>query len=322
MDVEEHEPILRRMRLGALEPGLRREVVDVAIELGHESAITSDTKLHFLLKIYLSEKAREKGREESLRKAEDLIMRLSSLHYEAHRQEMERRKSQRKSAPVRWSGSEIPISGRTKELLESIGITDEKAMAGIVEVIGDEKVAERVGLVHISDLGADLTKKLFSAKPEMMLTARDDDFIMAIETLETKRSMIDSALPAAPPVEPLYHRIPEVMFEDYHDLATLLDLKPPEQQPEPAVLEEEKKQKLRVSPITPDDFIKVLRGFGFAMKSGGPHRVLTNDEGMVAVVQSGHGSNKEFGPGLVRMKVRDIGLSIEDFEKKRKELGL
>ncbi len=323
MDPGDCGPALRRMRFGTIEPGLQDQVKEVALELGHEGAISSRTSLHFLLRLYNEEKAREKGRKEALRKAEDLILRLSSLHYEAHEREMERKRREGGRQPPPWKeASEMPISKKALDLFASIGITDEKAMAHVLDFLGERKLEERVETILSSSLPEIAVKGLFGRKPELLLIADDRGFTMEIEAMEAKKTMIDNRYAELGMAEPIYMSYPEILAESYHEVARIMDLKPVEERAEPAPAEEERRQKFRISPIHPDDFIKVLRGLGFEQKGGGSHRVLSHKDGRVSVVQSAHGPSKQFGAGLIRMKLRESGIPLEAFQKKREEMGL
>ncbi len=320
--MEEFGTALRKIRFGAIDPELRDEVREVAAQLGYESAIRAESDLHFLLKLYEAEKAKEKGRKDALKKAEELILRLSSLHHEAYVKEMERKRSQKKEKPFRWGDAAgMPISKKALDLFASIGITNERTMAHVLDFLGERKLEDRVDLILSSALPESVVKGLFGHRPELLLKAEDSDFIAEIETMEAKKGIVDNRYAQLGMAEPVYIVYPEILAESYHEVARIMQLEPAERA-EPAPADEEKKRKLRVNPIHPDDFIKVLRGLGFELKSSGPHRVLSHPDGRVCVVQSAHGSNRQFGAGLIRMKLRDSDIPVEDFENKRKEIGL
>lgn len=317
---EAYEGILRRITFRSLEPRLRDEAEQAAHGLGYESSISGETSLHLLLELYRAEKAKEKGRKEALEKAGDLIMRISSLHYEAHEREMRRKRES--GRPHAWGEPvEMPISKKAKEIFQSLGITDERVMAHIIDFLGEKKLEERAELISASHLDDRTVKAVFGGKPELLLDPDDAGFIAAVEGIEAKKSIIDNRYAELGMIEPVYLKYPEILTESYHEVARIMELRP-ENRPEPAPLEEERRQKVKVAPIRPDDFIKVLRGLGFELKSSGPHRVLAHEDGRVSVVQSGHGSNKEFGAGLIRMKLRESGIAVEEFERKRREMGL
>ncbi len=322
MNLDSEGPLLKKMKINKIETDLHKEILEFVEEFGQERTVRSSSSLHFLYKIYQAEKIKEKRSKKRLKKAEELIMKLTSLHYEAQQREMERKKRENRESPFKWTGSAIPVSKRMKELFESIGITDEKAMEQIVELLGEKKVGERIDLVHASNLGEGLVKKLFRMKPEMLLAVKDDEFISMVETLERKKELIDiwGSARELIPSDTAYIRIPEILFEEYHEISRILELKPIERE-EPTEVEE-KRQKVRVTPIHPDDFVKVLRRMGFEMKGTNPHRVFAHPDGRTALVQYAHKGLDMFGPGLIRMKLKDIGMPIEEFERVRKELGL
>ncbi len=323
MRIDDCGPALKRIRFGMIEPDLRERVLEVALSLGHEGTVSAETDLQFLLRLYMAESAKEKGRKRALKKASDLIMRLSSLHYEAHEREMERKRRERKDRPFPAAApAEMPISKKAMDLFASIGITDQRAMAHVLDFLGEKKLEGRVELVLSSALPSSAAKGVFGAKPELLLKVDDREFAMELEAMEAKREIIDHRYADVGMGEPIYLRYPEILAESYHEVARIMDLKPVEEKAEPAPAEEEKRQKFRVNPIHPNDFIKVLRGLGFELKSSGPHRVLAHEDGRVSVVQSAHGANREFGPGLIRMKLRESGITVEEFQRKREELGV
>jgi predicted RNA binding protein YcfA (HicA-like mRNA interferase family) len=311
----------RGITVGSLEPALRKEVMDVASELGREGAVTEKTSLHFLLRLYQAEKAKEKGREEALRKAECLIPRISALIHEAHAKEMERKRAEGGKKPFHWGEpAEMPLSSRAISLLESVGITDRRTMAHIVDLLGEGILEERVELIHSSHLGQTASKALFGHKPDLLVEGDEGGFARSLEDMEAKKQMVDNRYSELGMDGPVYINYPEILVDSFHEVARIMEIRPSQGEPAPA--EDGKRRKLRVSPIGPDEFIKVLRAMGFEIKSNGPHRVLSHEDGRVSVVQSAHGPNKEFGAGLIRMKLRESGITVEDFQKKRTELGV
>ncbi|MEW6722819.1 MAG: type II toxin-antitoxin system HicA family toxin [Candidatus Micrarchaeota archaeon] len=300
---------------------LAAEVAQLAGLLGYEGAASGRNALHLLYRFYQEEKAREESGAERLKKAEEMILRLSSLHYEEQRKEMERKRAGG-TARFKWRGSGgIPAGKKAKELLASIGITDEHAASFIAETIGEAKIEERVELVGASMLGGELVKKVFALKPELMLAPTDGAFLESIDAIERKKGIIDiwSDGREIAPADAIYNHLPDILFEDYHEISRLLELKPPESHPS-TEKEDDLKLKLSGRKISPDDFVKVLKRLGFqAAREDQPHRVYKHPDGRVAVVQK-YGAGEEFGPGLIKMKLRDFSIDPSEFERARQEL--
>jgi predicted RNA binding protein YcfA (HicA-like mRNA interferase family) len=322
MDLGQNAGILKKIKFGSLEPALQGEIIELADSIGYETTITAESDLGFLLRIYNAERAKEKRSAAMLKKAEELIMRLSSLHFQAHAHEMERKRKEKKTAAVQWKGGEITVSARAKELLESVGISDERVMERIVEFLGEKGVEGRVEAIHATNLGDGLVKKLFAHHPELLLKGNEREFISQMEMMEVKKEIVDNRYREIGQTEQIYIRYPEILLEDFHEISRIMSIEPPPEARMPAALAEQKKGKTIVARMDPDDFIKVLRRMGFELKTNGPHRVLSHPDGKMAVVQSGHGRASEFGPGLIRMKLREIGIRVEEFERVRKEVGV
>src|SRR4030095_9640423 len=278
------DPLLHKFKVGQLQPKIQQEVFELTASLGHESTITSESCVDSLFRLFQSEEAKKDRKK--LKKAEQLILAISAaLNWEVQQREMDRKKSG--TMPKVWTGTGISVSKRTKELCESVGIYDEKAMEDIVGTIGDAKVEHRVEIVLSSVLGEFLEKRLIGERPQIMLAHDDEQFSLAIETLEIKKHLVDDWCKSKglEPDHATYNYIPEMLFEDYKEIGRLLELKPPETEP---LSESESRRKLVVNRIHPDDFIKVLKKLGFELKSSGPHRVLSHQDGRVSVVQSAH----------------------------------
>jgi hypothetical protein len=75
--------ILKRIKISELDPTLKQEVTELVQLMGHESAIRSSDSLDLMYTLYRAEKAKERKNRKVLKQAEDMIMRLSSLHYES-----------------------------------------------------------------------------------------------------------------------------------------------------------------------------------------------------------------------------------------------
>jgi hypothetical protein len=322
MDFEPDIRILKKIRIGQLEPGLAREIVELAQSMGHETTITSKTRLDFLLRIYQAEKVREKRSKGALRKAEDLIMRLSSLHFEVMHKERSRRKEERKKGIANVpSEVEVPVSKKLTELFSSIGIEDEKTIQKAVALFGEKECIERIELLGMCFLGEEIVKKVFGEHPETFLIASRGDFSSEIEAMESKKSFLDIARDAKGlPAWADYEHTPGILLDSYEDIVRLLKLQLPEEPPQSTKKEE---VKYRGKPMDPDDFIRVVSGLGFSPIRETKHGTLMkNAAGGIMCVQKGHRKQEELNPSTIKKKLTEAGVDLDDFERKRRELSL
>ncbi len=101
MEIGEAGPLLKKLKVGMLEPELQLEVARIAAELGFEETVTSSSSLHFLYRLYRAEEAKERRSRKALKKAEDLILRLSSLHHAVVQDRLERSGRERSTRSFR-----------------------------------------------------------------------------------------------------------------------------------------------------------------------------------------------------------------------------
>jgi len=325
MEMGDKENDLRKLKLEQLEPALRREILEFAATMGYEATITSSSSMHFVFELYQAERAKEKKSRESLEKAEDLILRLSSLHHDIIKREDERRRDERKkklppSLPSR--GGPLPVSKKTRDLLGSIGIEDEGVIEQAVGLFGDAKVEERVELAKASNLGEELLKKVFGAHPETILIPKEDDFASELDSMEIKRAIIDDwaeAREILPPPWADYERTPGILLDTYHDISRLLALEVPEEVEEPA----ESGIRYMGKPMDPDDFLKVALAMGFEIAREAKHgTLLKNADGDIMCVQKGHRKQQELNASTIKKKLNEARVDLDRFEEKRREMRL
>lgn len=269
MELDLQEPLLKKIRIGELEPGLRDEVLRLATEMEHEVTITSASRADVLLKLYRAERAKEKRSLKRLKKAEKLILAISTLHLDSTRRAaaQEAKKENKVRMPASAIEAALPLSAALRKAFESIGITDEKAISAVVESVGEMKAMERLDLVQGMKLDPELIKKVMPLKP-LVLIELDDSFLQSIETLEAKKEMIDSwskANTRMPPEEANYNKNPGVLWEEFHVIARILEARPPEL---PKVTEEKikpKKAKVRYvsRPMKRTELFASLEELGF-----------------------------------------------------------
>ena len=320
MDLEGHESALRKIKLGQLEPGLQQEILQFASEMGYETTISSSTSVHFIYTLYESERAKERKDRKALRKAEDLIMRLSSLHLAVVEREQQRRQQERKiKIPLTMIEGGLSIGKKTRELLGSIGIEDEKVIVQATALFGDAKLEERVDIVKTAAIGDELTKKLFKAHPETILIAKDDDFIAELEAIESKKLMLESwgeTKANGLPVWADFNKLPGILLDSFEDITRQLGIKidePPE---------EAKRPKYEGKPMDPEDFTKVIMEMGFEPKREAKHGVLMEREGTFLCVQRGHRKQEMLNTATIKKKLTEAGINLDEFEEIRRMLKL
>lgn len=328
MELRDTEALLKRMKLRQLEPALQREILEFAEQMGYETTITASSNLHFLLKLYKAEMAKEKKSRKALKKAEELILRLSSLHYDIIRREGERRKEElKRKIPFTGIRGGAPISEKTRRALESIGITDEAVMEQAVELFGDAKIDERVGLVNSTNLGDKVIKKVFGTHPETILIPNDGDFVSELDAMEIKKAIIDDwseARGLPPPPWADYLQTPGILLDSYHDISRLLGLKVSEEKDAmPEESEEKRKVNYTGKPMVPADFIKVVIELGFEVTRESKHGILLrNASGVVMCVQKAHRKQEELNPSTIKKKLREAKIDLDEFERTRRDLHL
>ena len=326
MDID--EGVLRRIRISQLEPSLAREIVDFARESGYEATITSETSLGFLFRIYQAEKVKERKSGEALRKAEDLIMRLSSLHHDIQQRENLRRKEERKrNLPLMGSGLELPVGKRTKELLASIGIEDERFAQRAVALLGEDEIAVRAELARSTMLGEELTKKVFREFPDTLLIMPRDDFVSELEAMESKKEVIDEwskANERIPGHWANYNLSPGILLDSYEDIERLLHLEIPEKPKEgPPRSGKREERKYKGKPMDPEDFIKVVSALGFSPIRQTRHGTLMRSEsGGILCVQKSHRKQEQLNPSTIKKKLTEAGVDLDEFERKRSGMSL
>ncbi len=224
LDIENIGPQLKRIKISQLQPDLLEGVLELAEEHGYEITITSLSDVHFLFRIYQSEKIKQKKDLKRLKKAEDLILRLAgvySLHHdEERRKEKERQDTDEKRPKARPLALEedMRVSRKMKELFESVGITDERDMQQGIGFLGEAKIEERISIAKKTTLGPELLKKVFGEHPEELWKIKDDAFLDQMNAMEAKKGIIDAwsgANNQAPPLWADYNQSPSVLLVDF-----------------------------------------------------------------------------------------------------------
>ncbi len=322
MDLERRAVLLRRIRVSQLEPELRREVLEFAGEMGYEGTVNASSRLHILLDIYNAEKAREKKSKRVLRKAERLIMKLAGLHYatavmEARGPQVQKKKEQPFGRAT--EAMELLISPRMTALFESIGIHNEKVMAQAIGLLGEKKIEERVTLILASNISQELAKKLFQRQPGMLLEPDDANFLKTLVDLETKKDIVDTWAKARETRAP-YGNAPQILLIDYSELGQALGLLR-ERKEEMAGPSTGKKEEIKYRPVPMRfrDMLKVLKEFGYRVKSTKNETILERADGRILVMSGEH--TGEISVAVVRAVIREIGATPEKFEEVRRRVG-
>jgi predicted RNA binding protein YcfA (HicA-like mRNA interferase family) len=317
MDLAGSATLLRKIRISQLEPGLRDEVLEFAGEMGYEGTLNASSRLHILLEIYNAEKAKEKKSKRMLRKAENLIMKLAGLHYATTVMEGRRPEARKKERPFGKvpEAMELFISTRMRALFGSIGISDERVMAQALGLLGEKKIEERATLILASNIGQELSKKLFSMRPVMLLEPDDGKFLGTLADLETKKDIVDTWARTREISMP-YGNSPQILLMDYPQLTQALGLlggRKEEVSGPPIGKKEE--LKYRPVPMKFRDMLKVLEEYGFHVKSLKNEAVLVHESGRILTVSNPHAG--EYTPATVRAIIHDLGVTPNGFETVR-----
>ncbi len=230
LDIETAGPMLKRIKVGQLDPELLTSVMELAEEHGYEVTITASSDLHFLFKIYQAEKVKQRKNLKRLKKAENLILRLAglSLHHEAEKRE-ERSRREEKKPNFNRAGIEedMRISTRMRQLFGSIGITDDKEISETIGFLGEAKAEERVNAARASPIGEELVKAVFAENPETLRIPKDAEYDREIKAMGHKKGLIDAwreETGAQTPVWADYGRSPGALLVGYGELCKGLGL--------------------------------------------------------------------------------------------------
>jgi predicted RNA binding protein YcfA (HicA-like mRNA interferase family) len=329
MELDLQEPLLKRIKIGELAPELRHEVLQLAIEMGHEATITASSRADVLLKLYRTEKAKEKKSQKRLKKAEELILAVSSLQFDRSQQAVAR-EEEKKKGKARIPGGAIdamfPVNTAMKRLFESIGITDEKAMISVLEALGDEKTKERIELVKMMQLEEGLVKRIMPLKWAVLQEPNDGAFLQTLERVEVKKEMIDAWAKAnsrVPPEEANYNKNPGVLWEDFHTISRMLDIKPREEPwIKPPETSKRAEMQYRGKPMDPEDFIKVVQQLGFSVIRETKHGTMVGRGENITIVAKAHKKQMMLNTSTIKKMLTDASVKLNEFETARRELGL
>lgn len=299
---------VKSIMLRDLDPELQQEIHKFVSDIGYEVTITGSTRLGFLVEIY------EKSDRENLKKAENMILKLASVQ-NAIKEREERRRSERreKSGVFRIGMLEggVSASKKTRELLGSIGITDEGIMERAEALLGPGKIEERVEDIWITSLGKDVVKKIFGEYPEIILIPDENNFISELEAMETKKEMIDEwAKTTALPAWVDYNQTPGILLDSYQEISRQLGIPVPEEKIK------EKEEKYVSRPMKKAEMVKVLAQLGFELKRKVKELVFEGPKSLT--ISDPH--DGEYDPITVRKIVRDIGVTPGEFEAARKAI--
>lgn len=323
MEMGDYERLLKSIRVSMLEPGLLREITELADELGYETAIKSSSSLHFLLRLYRAEQAKEKRSAKALKKAEDIILRLQGLqHPVVQRENARRTEERRKRFPLKLIEGGLSVSRKSRESLNSIGIEDEGVIIRADEMFGEKTIEERVGLVKASTLDLALLKKVFGTHPDIILIPHEDDLVAELDAIEGKKMVIDIWSTQAGkdlPVWADYNKTPGILVDTYEDISRQLSIPVPDQ----AFSKEKKGAKYRGRPMDPSDFMKVVEELGFVAVRQATHGTMMKDgKGGIMCIQKAHRSQMVLQPATIKKKLAEAGVDLDEFEKKRREFKL
>jgi hypothetical protein len=339
LEMEEAElNLLKRMKVGELEPLLQKELIEIATGLSGECTLTKASSVHAFYRMYAEEKAKEKKNRRMLRKAEEMISRLASLnlHHDAQqslnrrqaiqqREASRRREERGRKVPLTPLPAAIMISARMRSLFESIGITHTRDMEQAVGVLGEEKAAERIGMVHAMTIAESLVKKVFAEHPETIRIPRDADFYYELESIEAKKALLDTQKSAGKgPLPPWadYDITPGILVDDYHHISRLLSIPVPAEAPQEA---EEKKPRYTGRPMKIGEMKATLSvlGWEFVRFTGELHfQKPYVDEDRVKkfrTVTISKPHDGEYNPVTVRKIINNISVTPSEFEEARRK---
>lgn len=287
---------------------LQNEVQELLSKTSYEITINDSTKLDFLLDIINKE-----SNKEILKKAENLIMNISSLQHKIRATENDRRREEREKSGIfrRSDYQEEKISEKTRLLLQRIGIEDEKIMAKAEGLFGIAGIEERVDFISIAGLGEELTKKLFRGYPELILIPKLEDFLAELDIIKLKKEMLDGiSLTRKLPLWLDYIETPGILIDSYRDIQRQLAIETPME-----VIPSESQKQLSYVPrtMTKKEFIKTLGRLGFVLVRQKNELVFQGPK--LLITSNPH--DGEYDPVMIRKIIRDIGITPDEFERAR-----
>lgn len=316
MEIDGSESILKKLRLDQLEPSLRKEVLELALEMGQETTLVATSDLHFLFRVYQAEKAKDERSREMLRKAENLILKLSSLHHDIVRREEVRRRQEQRGTLGKIEEFGVPVGERAKALMESIGIKDQKVMEGAVALFGEEMIVNRVELVHSSKVEPELMKSIFSQYGSIFLIPKESDFAHEIEMIEFRKDTIDNWVAVNkknPPLWADYKVTAGILLDDLHDISRQLSIAAQEEE-KPA--ESIKPKSVRIPPMKKRDLHLTLGELGYNFKRKEKELIFERSDGFILTISDPH--NGEYSPETIKKIINDMGIYPAEFEEARK----
>ncbi|MFH1222078.1 MAG: hypothetical protein V1492_03265 [Candidatus Micrarchaeota archaeon] len=316
--------LLRKTRVGELEPRLQDEIVQLASDMGYERTVVANSNLSFLFDIYQAEKVKKNRSAARLKKAEKMIMKLAELKQEQLRSPPKEKPAEEKRPLARFAQAQITLSERIRKVFNSIGIKDEVFMEKAVGVLGEKKIEERAEMVLASKLDEELVKAVFTFNPYMLLEFRDEKFAIAIESFETKKEIIDMGQKPLPSAVN-YHLSPMSILTDYFVIQHLLDLRIPKAE-KPAAKKEKREREYKYGsrPMDPGDFTRVIKSLGFEFVRETTHGGLYKNErsGGIMCVQRGHRAQYQLNGSTIKKKLAEARVNLNEFEEHRQRLHL
>lgn len=334
MDLEDVRTLLKKTRVRELDSTLRKEVFELALELGNETTITTKSNLHFVFELYQKERVKDKKSRKMLKKAERIIATLAALNHVHHQKKEQGTKEETTIAmPRQFSGSmpDMRFSRRIVELFESVGITDRREMERIVSSIGEREVENRIEAIQISRIDREVVKALFGKHTELLCIPVETAFFETIESIEKKGEFIDAHRGSVVIPERIdYKKFPDVLLRDMGELVRDLNMdttnKVTVTEATVERAEEQKRPKYVARTMRTSEMITVLAALGYELDRSKNELVYTlradrRREGMsIVLTTSNPGDGGEYEKGVVRMIIRDIGIATSEFERVRRSV--
>lgn len=190
-------PELRKMRASSLTPELYGEISEFLSSVKPDLTISGRTRLYTIY-THLQGAKKQKLAARQLKKAEEIIMALCAaaeirgMRFRAGEKDeagMPAKKREKTGFRSAEGQLEIPFSRSTRGKFASLGITDEKAVALVLKVIGEEEFGRRYGEV-VKLLPKDAYRSFFSV-PGNSNYLCSSNFYEAVRVLSMKVDFIE-----------------------------------------------------------------------------------------------------------------------------------
>ncbi len=319
MNLKHLRPNLEGLKVSKLTSSLLDELLDLSEDVGYDKTIYYSGDLGFILDIYeLTKKSKD---QRLLKKAENMILSLSSLtHDKGGKKRRKRSKETAKSFKSISFDSEsdmlgIPLNQKIVDVFHSIGIENKAMMRIAVGLLGENKIKDYSEYLLSSELGENLVKAYMKVNPEAILQPSEDLFLLDITTLEKKKQIFDfykENLDLPDKLE--YEKNPQILQLDLKEIIEALNIEQ-ESEGESTLHEGKTPKSEQIPTLKTKEFIRIMKDFGFKEERRVKHGTFYYNAQQDArvMIQNPHRGQQYMETGIIREKLRQAGITDKEF---------